>query len=109
MSIIYTDSPHLHIIERARTKSRYKAAPIKVWKPRCCAHYALRRGMGDIAYAQVHGSFRARLASGEFQTVERLHAPCRQFTTARTIAADREILQRVREGHNQMQPITSTL
>ena len=52
---------------------------------------------------------RARLASGEFQTVERLHAPRRQFTTARTIAAEQEILQRVREGHNQMQPVNSTL
>jgi hypothetical protein len=56
--------------------------------------------MGDITYAQVHGSFRARLASGEFQTVERLHAPRPQFTTARTIAAEQEILLRVREGHN---------
>ena len=57
----------------------------------------------------VHGSFRARLASGEFQTVECLHVPRRQFTRARTIAAEQEILQRVREGHNQMQPINSTL
>jgi len=65
--------------------------------------------MGDITYAQVHGSFRARLASGEFRTVEGLHAPRPQFTTARTIAAEQEILQRVREGHNQMQPVNSTL
>jgi len=50
-----------------------------------------------------------RLASGEFQTVERLHAPRRQFTTARTIATEQEILQPVREGPNQMQPVNSTL
>jgi conjugative relaxase-like TrwC/TraI family protein len=65
---------------------------------------ALRRGMGEITYAQVRGNLAARLASGEFQTVERQHAPGRQFTTARTIEAEQEIVRRVREGHNQVQP-----
>ena len=68
---------------------------------------ALRRGMGEITYAQVRGNLSARLASGEFQTVERQHAPGRQFTTARTIEAEREILERVREGHNQVQPVAT--
>ena len=36
---------------------------------------ALRRGMGDITYSQVRGNLAARLASGEFQAVERSHAP----------------------------------
>jgi conjugative relaxase-like TrwC/TraI family protein len=68
---------------------------------------ALRRGMGEITYAQVHGNLAARLASGEFQTVERQHAPGRQFTTARTIEAEQEILRRVCEGHNQVQPVAT--
>jgi len=66
---------------------------------------ALRRGMGEITYAQVRTNLAARLASGEFQTVERQHAPGRQFTTARTIEAEQEILRRVRDGQNQVQPV----
>ena len=61
----------------------------------------------EITYAQVRSNFAARLASGEFQTVERQHAPGRQFTTARTIEAEQEILRRVREGHNQVQPVAT--
>jgi conjugative relaxase-like TrwC/TraI family protein len=68
---------------------------------------ALRRGMGEVTYAQVRSNLTARLVSGEFQTIERQNAPGRQFTTARTIAAEQEILRRVREGHNQVQPVTT--
>jgi conjugative relaxase-like TrwC/TraI family protein len=64
---------------------------------------ALRRGMGEITYAQVRGNLAARLASGEFQTVERQHAPGRQFTTAKTIEAEHEIVRRMREGQNVLQ------
>jgi conjugative relaxase-like TrwC/TraI family protein len=67
----------------------------------------LRRGMGDITYAQVRGNLNARIASGEFQTVERASMPGRQFTTAKTIAAEQEIVSRVREGRNQMEPVVS--
>ena len=49
----------------------------------------------------------ARIASGEFQTVERAHMPGRQFTTAKTIAAEHEIVSRVREGRNQVEPVLS--
>ncbi len=68
---------------------------------------ALRRGMGEITYGQVRGNLAARLGSGEFQTVERPHAPGRQFTTARTIEAEQEILRRVREGQHQLQPVAT--
>ncbi|MGB6719864.1 MAG: MobF family relaxase, partial [Terracidiphilus sp.] len=68
---------------------------------------ALRRGMGEITYAQVRSNLAARLASGEFQTVERQHAPGRLFTTARTIEAEQEILRRVREGQNQARPLAT--
>ncbi len=68
---------------------------------------ALRRGMGEVTYGQVRGNLDARLASGEFQTVERVQMPGRQLTTARTIESEREILRQVREGHNQIQPVAS--
>ena len=65
----------------------------------------LRRGMGDVTYAQVRGNLDARIASGEFQRVERASMPGRQFTTAKTIAAEHEIVSRVREGRNQAEPL----
>lgn len=67
----------------------------------------LRRGMGEVTYAQVRGNLDARIASGEFQTVERTHLPGRQFTTAKTIAAEHEIISSVREGRNQLEPVLS--
>ena len=67
----------------------------------------LRRGMGDVTYAQVRGNLDARIASGEFQRVERASMPGRQFTTAKTIAAEHEIVSRVREGRNHAEPLLS--
>jgi ATP-dependent exoDNAse (exonuclease V) alpha subunit len=69
---------------------------------------ALRRGMGEITYPQVRANIDVRLASGEFQAIERSnHAPGRQLTTARTIAAEAEILRRMHEGQNRIQPVTT--
>jgi conjugative relaxase-like TrwC/TraI family protein len=65
----------------------------------------LRRGMGDVTYSQVRGNLDARIASGEFQRVERAYMPGHQFTTAKTIAAEHEIVSRVREGRNQAEPV----
>src|ERR1700722_3722281 len=66
----------------------------------------LRRGMGEITHAQVRANLDNRLASGEFQIVERPHSlPGRQFTTAKTIEAEHEIIRRVREGQNYIEPI----
>ena len=68
----------------------------------------LRRGMGDITHSQVRANLESRLALGEFQIVERSKGvPARQFTTAKTIAAEHEILRRMREGQNQVEPILS--
>ena len=68
----------------------------------------LRRGMGEVTFAQVRGNLNARLASGEFQIVERSQSqPARQFTTAKTIEAEHEILRRVREGQNTVDPVMS--
>jgi AAA domain/TrwC relaxase len=66
----------------------------------------LRRGMGEITHAQVRANLDARLASGEFQIVERPQSiPGRQFTTAKTIEAEHEIIRKVREGHDQIDPV----
>jgi hypothetical protein len=68
----------------------------------------LRRGMGEITHAQVRANLDARLASGEFQIVERPQGvPGRQFTTAKTIEAEHEILRRMREGQNHVEPVLS--
>src|SRR5205823_5182571 len=46
----------------------------------------------------------------EFQAIERPHQmPGRQLTTARTIEAEQEILRRVREGQNQVQPVATRM
>ncbi len=67
---------------------------------------ALRRGMGDVTYPQVRANLSARLASGEFRVIERPQSvPGRQFTTARTIEAEQEIVLRMREGKDQLQPV----
>src|ERR1700691_833964 len=66
----------------------------------------LRRGMGEITHAQVRANLETRLAYGEFQIVERPQSvPGRHFTTAKTIEAEHEILHRMREGQNHMEPV----
>jgi conjugative relaxase-like TrwC/TraI family protein len=68
----------------------------------------LRRGMGEITHAQVRANLDSRLASGEFQIVDRNQSiPGRQYTTAKTIAAEQEILRGMREGRNQVEPVLS--
>jgi ATP-dependent exoDNAse (exonuclease V) alpha subunit len=65
----------------------------------------LRRGMGEVTYAQVRGNLNARLAAGEFQIVERKNVPGRQLTTARTIQSEHEIVRRMREGQSRSEPV----
>ena len=68
----------------------------------------LRRGMGEITHEQVRAHLDARLASGEFRIVERQRGlPGRHFTTAKTIEAEHEILSRMRQGQNHVEPILS--
>ncbi|MGD1081955.1 MAG: MobF family relaxase [Candidatus Sulfotelmatobacter sp.] len=68
----------------------------------------LRRGMGEITHAQLRANLDARVASGEFQIVERPQTlPSRQFTTAKTIEAEHEILRRMRQGQNDVEPVLS--
>jgi conjugative relaxase-like TrwC/TraI family protein len=66
----------------------------------------LRRGMGEITHAQVRANLDTRLDSGEFQIVERHQGgPARYFTTAKTIEAEHEIIRRIREGQNDIEPV----
>src|ERR1700734_1597952 len=68
----------------------------------------LRRGMGEVTFAQVRANLDARVAFGEFQIVDRSQSqPARQFTTAKTIEAEHEIVRRVREGQNDVEPVLS--
>jgi conjugative relaxase-like TrwC/TraI family protein len=66
----------------------------------------LRRGMGEITHVQVRANLEARLASGEFQIVERPRSVLsRQFTTAKTVEAEHEIIRRMRQGQNCVGPV----
>jgi ATP-dependent exoDNAse (exonuclease V) alpha subunit len=79
-----------------------------VFGERALIRDGLRRGMGEITHAEVRSNLNARLSSGEFSVVENgKNTPARQFTTARTIAAEQEIVQRVNEGQNQVEPVLS--
>jgi len=70
---------------------------------------ALRRGIGKTTYRQVRASVEARIESGEFQLVKgEKHDTARQFTTAKTICAEQEVLRQMQEGQgraDQIMPI----
>lgn len=67
---------------------------------------ALRRGMSETTYAEVRAGFEARIASGEFQLVPgQKHDSGRQFTTAETIRAEREILRQMQQGQGRAEQI----
>ncbi|MEZ2346461.1 MobF family relaxase [Terriglobus sp. RCC_193] len=63
---------------------------------------ALRRGMGEMTYPEVRASFEARIASGEFkQITDDGSRAGRRFTTAATIKAEAEIVQKVQDGQSR--------
>jgi conjugative relaxase-like TrwC/TraI family protein len=69
---------------------------------------AMRRGMGETTYPEIRASFEARVASGEFRAVAgEKHDTGRQFTTAETIRAEREIVQNVRDGQGRASQLLS--
>jgi conjugative relaxase-like TrwC/TraI family protein len=74
---------------------------------------ALRRGMSETTYAEVRAGFEARIAAGEFQLVTGYkHDSGRQFTTAETIRAEREILRQMQQGQGhaaQIMPIQAAV
>ena len=69
---------------------------------------ALRRGMGEVTYPQVRAELETRTHTGEFQVVERAQSTvARQFTTAKTIGEEREIVSRMQQGRDQLSPLLS--
>lgn len=63
---------------------------------------AMRRGMGETTYSEVRANFETRIASGEFRIVAGYkHGSGRQFTTAETIHAEKEIVQRVLDSQGR--------
>jgi len=74
---------------------------------------ALRRGMGEMTYPEVRASFEARVASGEFKEIADDDAKAgRRFTTAATIKAESEIVQKVQDGQSrtpQIMPIETAV
>ena len=69
---------------------------------------ALRRGMGEVRYAEVSSNLQRRETAGEFVSVQRSAYPTgRLLTTAQTIAAEHEIVRRMREGQSQVEPVMS--
>lgn len=69
---------------------------------------AMRRGMGETTYPEVRASFEARIASGEFCSVAgEKHSTGRQFTTAETIRAEKEIVRTVLEGQGRAPQLLS--
>jgi conjugative relaxase-like TrwC/TraI family protein len=117
------------VVRAARERSQYQEKPVSsvelvrecltfsrdknfereaVVDERALIRDGLRRGMGEITHVQLRANLDARLASGEFQIVERAQGvPGRQLTTAKTIEAEREILRRMREGQNHIEAVLS--
>jgi conjugative relaxase-like TrwC/TraI family protein len=115
------------VVRAARERSQHQERPVNVFDrvresltfardknfereavvdERALIRDGLRRGMGEITHAQVRANLDARLASGEFQIVERPQSvPGRQLTTAKTIEAEHEIIRRIREGQNRIEPV----
>lgn len=69
---------------------------------------AMRRGMGETTYPEVRASFEARIASGEFRLVAgEKHGTGRQFTTAETIRAEREVVKAMQDGQGRAPQLMS--
>jgi conjugative relaxase-like TrwC/TraI family protein len=69
---------------------------------------SLRRGMGEIRYAEVRDSLARRHWAGEFVSVQQsVHQTGRLLTTVKTIAAERQIVREMCEGRNQVKPLMS--
>ena len=69
---------------------------------------ALRRGMGEVSFADTRDEFQWRRGEGEFQTVQaQKHSSGRSFTTPETIAAERANVQHVLAGQGVAKPMLS--
>ena len=70
---------------------------------------ALRRGMGKTTYEEVRQNFENRVLKGDFLTYSPTKTVARMFTTPEAVSAEREVIQRMRAGQGQTEPILSHL
>jgi conjugative relaxase-like TrwC/TraI family protein len=63
---------------------------------------ALRRRMGEATYPEIRAAFESRLAKDEFELVpNRRHETGRQFTTSKTIEAEKDVIRQMTRGQSQ--------
>lgn len=63
---------------------------------------ALRRGMGEATYPDIRTVFESRIAKDEFQVVpNERHETARQFTTAKTVEAEKAVVQYMSQSQSQ--------
>jgi conjugative relaxase-like TrwC/TraI family protein len=69
---------------------------------------ALRRGMGEVSFAETRDEFQRRRNEGEFHSVQgQKYSSGRSFTTPETIAAERANIQHVLAGQSASKPMLS--
>ena len=69
---------------------------------------ALRRGMGEVSFADTRDEFQRRRGEGEFHSVQgQKHSSGRSFTTPETIAAESANIQHVLAGQGASKPMLS--
>jgi conjugative relaxase-like TrwC/TraI family protein len=69
---------------------------------------ALRRGMGEVSFAETRDEFQRRWHGGEFHPVQgQKYSSGRSFTTPETIAAERANIQHVLAGQGSAEPMLS--
>jgi conjugative relaxase-like TrwC/TraI family protein len=70
---------------------------------------ALRRGMGEVSFAEVQNEFQRRQSEGEFRSIQgQKYSSGRSFTTPETIADERANVQHVLTGQGASAPMLST-
>src|ERR1700678_2416974 len=115
------------VVRAARERSQYQQEPVNSWDrvresltfsrdknfereavvdERALIRDGLRRGMGEITHGQVRANLSARLASGEIGMMGGARGVSgRAFTTGETIETEHEIISRMREGQNDIEPV----
>jgi conjugative relaxase-like TrwC/TraI family protein len=78
-----------HVFERSAVQDR-----------RTILETALVRGMGETTYARIRQEFERRVEAGEFREVSHVGAGS-QFTTAKMIRMESEIVDRMQEGNRR--------
>ena len=71
---------------------------------------ALRHAQGKSRLSEIQAELDRQRGQGSFIPVEHIrpHAPAARYTTPQLVAVEREAIERVRSGQNQMQPIANT-